>query len=152
MQSLAAAVGEAQDRAGQDRPWVRAAGEAYARYIEQVRGSFPRGLQRIFNRYYLHDALVHRVAQSGTSFLIQLRLGTPPHPLLTFHYRLLRRRAEARWRAERREVRSLREHWEAVPYDRMGRDPGRLSVEEAGQLVAEPTQHLGPGDIDGVDG
>jgi hypothetical protein len=69
-----------------------------------------------------------------------------------FHYRLLWRRAEARRRAERREVRSLREHWEAVPYDRMGRDPGRLSVEEAGQLVAEPPQHLEPGDIDGVDG
>jgi len=63
-----------------------------------------------------------------------------------FHYRLLWRRAE------RREVRSLREHWEAVPYDRRERDPGRLSVEEAGQLVAESPQHLEPGDIDGVDG
>ena len=47
------------------------------------------------------------------------------------------RRAKARLRAERREVWRLRQHWETVLYDRRERDPGRLSVEQAGQLVEE---------------
>jgi len=73
----------------QDRLWGEA-GALYAQYIKQVQRGFPRGVRRLFARYYLHDAVIHRIAEKDRSFLIELQLDTPPRSLLVFRYRLLR--------------------------------------------------------------
>jgi hypothetical protein len=72
----------------QEARWEEA-GERYSQYLDKVRGSFPKGVRRLFNRYYLHDATIHRVAQKDRFFLIELQLDPPPHSFLTFRYRLL---------------------------------------------------------------
>jgi hypothetical protein len=73
----------------QVRLWGEA-GERYSQYLAEVRQSFPRGVRRLFSRYYLHDAIIYRIGQKDRSFLIDLQLDTPPHSFLTFRYRLLR--------------------------------------------------------------
>jgi hypothetical protein len=78
-----ATLDEAEDR------WEEA-GARYSEYLDGVRDRFPRGLRRLFSRYYLHDAAVHRVSQKDRFFLIELQLDTPPRSFLTFRYRLLR--------------------------------------------------------------
>jgi hypothetical protein len=55
-----------------------------------VRDCFPPGVRRLFGRYYLHDAAIHRIARKERVFLIELRLDTPPRSFLTLRYRLLR--------------------------------------------------------------
>jgi hypothetical protein len=72
----------------QDRLW-RAAGERYAEHLAQVKESFPDGLRKLFHRYYLHDALIHRIGRKDRFFLIELQLDTPPRSFLTLRYRLL---------------------------------------------------------------
>jgi hypothetical protein len=73
----------------QDRLWGEAS-ERYSQHLEQIRGRFPKGLRRLFNRYYLHDAVIQRMGQKDKVFLIELRLDTPPRSLVTLRYRLLR--------------------------------------------------------------
>src|SRR5690348_8238272 len=73
----------------QDRLWGEA-GERYRRYLAEVKGSFPKGVRRLFARYYLHDAQVLRLAEKHKVFLIDLQLDTPPRSLVSFRYRLLR--------------------------------------------------------------
>jgi hypothetical protein len=73
----------------QDRLWGEAS-EGYSQYLAQVRSSFPKGVRRLFSRYYLHDAVIHRIGQKDKFFLIELQLDTPPRSFLTFRYRLLR--------------------------------------------------------------
>jgi hypothetical protein len=73
----------------QDRLWGEAAAR-YAGYLAEVRDSFPKGVRRLFGRYYLHDATIHRIAQKDRYFLIELQLDTPPRSFLLFRYRLLR--------------------------------------------------------------
>jgi hypothetical protein len=73
----------------QDRLWAEAAAR-YSRYIAEVKDSFPEGLRRLFSRYYLHDATIHRIAQKERYFLIELQLDTPPRSFLLLRYRLLR--------------------------------------------------------------
>jgi hypothetical protein len=73
----------------QDRLWGEAA-ERYSQSLAQVRGSFPKGVRRLFGRYYLHDSNVHRIGRKDRFFLIELQLDTPPRSFLTFRYRLLR--------------------------------------------------------------
>ncbi len=73
----------------QDRLWGQAA-ERYSQYLAEVRGTFPRGLRRLFGRYYLHDASILRIGRKDRFFLIELQLDTPPRSFLTFRYRLLR--------------------------------------------------------------
>jgi hypothetical protein len=73
----------------QDRLWSEAAAR-YSSYLAEVKGSFPEGLRRLFSRYYLHDATIHRIAQKDRYFLIELQLDTPPRSFLLFRYRLLR--------------------------------------------------------------
>src|SRR5260370_35153700 len=72
----------------QDRLWEEA-GERYSQYLDQVRDRFPKGVRRLFNRYYLHDATIHQIGQKDRFFFIELRLATPPRSLLSFLYRLL---------------------------------------------------------------
>jgi hypothetical protein len=66
------------------------AGARYSQYLAQVRESFPPGVRRLFSRFYLHDAAIHRIAQKERVFLIELQLDTPPRSFLTLRYRLLR--------------------------------------------------------------
>jgi hypothetical protein len=73
----------------QDRLWGEA-GERYRNYLEQVRASFPKGVRRLFSRYYLHDSSIQRIGQNDRFFSIELQLDTPPRSFLTFRYRLLR--------------------------------------------------------------
>jgi len=65
------------------------AGEQYSQYLKKVRKSFPRGIRRLFHRYYFHDATIYRIGQRDRFFLIELKLDTPPKSYLTFRYRLL---------------------------------------------------------------
>jgi hypothetical protein len=85
-------LGWSGDRRGLDEQETRweEAGERYAQYLAQVRDGFPKGLRRLFSRYYLHDSAVYRIGQNDRAFLIELQLDTPPHSLLTVRYRLLR--------------------------------------------------------------
>jgi hypothetical protein len=73
----------------QDRLWGEA-GARYRQYLGEVNGSFPKGVRRLSARYYLHDAVIHRIGQKDRSFLMELTLDTPPHSFLTLRYRLLR--------------------------------------------------------------
>src|SRR5206468_6101613 len=47
------------------------------------------GLRLIQESYHLHDARVCSIGQDGPSFVLVLRLDTPPHSLLTFTLDLL---------------------------------------------------------------
>jgi hypothetical protein len=73
----------------QDRLWGEASAR-YAQYLQEVKEGFPKGLRRLFARYYLHDAIIHRIGQKDRIFLVELQLDTPPHAFLTLRYRLLR--------------------------------------------------------------
>jgi hypothetical protein len=112
----------------QDRLWFEA-GERYSRYLAQVRKGFPKGLRRLFSRYYLHDAVIHRIGQNDKFFRIDLQLDTPPRSLLTFRYRLLRP-AEVCKEALPPEVRAR-----GAEVDWLYDEVERLSVEE---VLASP--------------
>lgn len=63
--------------------------DRYEAYLDTVRPYMPNGLRQIFESYYLHDALVQGMGQHAQSFVIVLRLDTPPQSLLTFEYDLV---------------------------------------------------------------
>src|SRR5262245_53416033 len=113
----------------QEARWEEA-GERYSQYLDQVRARFPKGIRRLFSRYYLHDAAIHRIGQKDKYFLIELQLDTPPRSFLTFRYRLLRP-AEINREALRPECRTR-----GVQVDWLYAEIEQLSVEE---VLASPS-------------
>jgi hypothetical protein len=77
---------EATWKEGEAR-WEEAS-DRYRAYLDTVKGAFPPGLRRIEESYYLHDATVQGMGSREGTFLVVLRLDTPPHSLLTFTYDL----------------------------------------------------------------
>lgn len=73
----------------QERLWDEA-GERYVAALEAVRPEMPPGLRRLDDGYYLHDALIQGMGEQGRLFVIVLRLDTPPRPLLTLEYDLVK--------------------------------------------------------------
>lgn len=63
--------------------------ERYNAYLDSIKGQMTPGLRQVEESYSLHDARVCGMGQDGQSFVIVLRLDTPPHPLLTLTFDLL---------------------------------------------------------------
>ncbi len=72
-----------------DEAWEKVA-EKYRRYLKRIFKRLPKGLRRLLDDYYLHDARILCLGQRGRNFLIALRLDTTPHELLFLNYRLTR--------------------------------------------------------------
>ncbi len=71
-----------------DRLWEEA-GDRYAASLDQSRPHFPPGLRKIDESYYLHDAIVCSMGRRNQTFVMVLRLDTPPQSILTFTYDLV---------------------------------------------------------------
>jgi hypothetical protein len=71
-----------------DAAWETAA-QRYKRMLRRVRTLFPKGLRSLVEDFYLHDAEVLSMEQEGKTFVIVLRLDTPPRELLVLTYQLL---------------------------------------------------------------
>jgi hypothetical protein len=71
-----------------ERRWEET-GARYIAYLDTVRPEFPSGLRKIDQSFYLHDAEVLGMGQHGRTFILVLRLDTPPHSLLVFTYDLV---------------------------------------------------------------
>jgi hypothetical protein len=70
-----------------DASWEQARAR-YQRRLRQVRLQLPKGLRGLLENYYLHDAEVLSMGRQGHTFVIGLRLDTPPRGLLILNYRL----------------------------------------------------------------
>jgi hypothetical protein len=68
------------------------AAETYQSHLRAIRPRLPDSLQQLLDQHYLHDArvLLAGQADSGNSFVIWLRLDTPPREELILNYGLVR--------------------------------------------------------------
>src|SRR5438128_1239454 len=58
-------------------------------FLDSIKAQLPPGLRQVEESYALHDARMQGMWRRGRSFVILLRLHTPPHSLLTFTFQLL---------------------------------------------------------------
>lgn len=63
--------------------------DRYEASLHSIRADFPPGLLRMEESYYLHDADVREMGRGDRSFIIVLKLDTPPNSMLTFIYDLV---------------------------------------------------------------
>lgn len=91
----------------QERLWEDAS-DRYVAYLDTVRPRFPAGLRTIDESYYLHDAIVCSMGRRDDTFVMVLRLDTPPQSILTFAYDLVEDPVVIK---------------NAVPYDHFGTGP-----------------------------
>ena len=66
-----------------------AAGEAYVRRLDEIRDALPEAIRKLNEIYYLHDAVVSRLARAGDDFLIEVRPIYPPEDLILLRYSLV---------------------------------------------------------------
>lgn len=76
---------EAMDAA--DEAWADAAAR-YDSYVQSILPQLPPAVRQLLEGYYLHDAEVLSVSRQGDTFVLQLRLDTPPNDLLGITYTL----------------------------------------------------------------
>jgi hypothetical protein len=70
-----------------DASWEQARAR-YQRRLRQIHPRLPKGLHELLENHYLHDAEVLSMGRRGHTFVIGLRLDTPPRELLILNYRL----------------------------------------------------------------
>jgi hypothetical protein len=85
------AMGRSKDHAvlnKQEELWDEACARYFAR-LDVLKPDLPAGLRKLVDSYYLHDAIVRGMGQSGNTFIVLLQLDTPPQSLLTLTYDLI---------------------------------------------------------------
>jgi hypothetical protein len=60
----------------------------HAANLQLIRSELPASVGYLWDNFYLHDAEVLNMARRGQTFIIVLRLGTPPRDLLILSYEL----------------------------------------------------------------
>ena len=71
-----------------DADWERAVAD-YERHVESIRPKLTESIRHLLDEYYLHDAEVFFMGQTGDNLVIALRLEIPPRNFLVLTYMLL---------------------------------------------------------------
>src|SRR5205085_6729927 len=70
-----------------EQEWERAAAR-YRRHLERLLPELPASFRNLLRKYHLHDAQVLSMGKRDHSFVIVLRLDTPPQQILILTYQL----------------------------------------------------------------